>query len=89
MRYWQEKITRKGEACMGKAVLLELGMSGREDAMAFLKRLWNEEPTPCPKCGGILAFLHKKEKKSNCDWKCPRCGAIYRTMDLLNRLNEP
>ena len=49
---------------MEKAVLLELGMSDRDEVVAFLKGLWNEQPTPCQKCGSTLAFMHKKAKKS-------------------------
>ena len=56
----------------------------RAEEVAFLKRLWREEATLCPKCGGAeLVFLHKKAKKSNCDWKCPSCGEIYRTINLF------
>lgn len=73
---------------MEKAVLLELGMSDRDEVVTFLKRLWTEQPTSCPKCGSTLAFMHKKAKKSNCDWKCPNCGMVYKTIDILNRLNE-
>ncbi len=56
----------------------------REEEVVFLKRLWQELPTVCPKCGGAdLAYLHKKAKKSNNDWKCPACGEIYRTINLM------
>ncbi len=56
----------------------------REEEVAFLKRLWREVPTVCPKCGKAeLVFLHKKAKKSNCDWKCPACGEIYRTIGMM------
>ena len=56
----------------------------RAEDVAFLKRLWQEEPTLCPKCGGAeLVFLHKKAKKSNNDWKCPACGEIYRTINMM------
>ena len=56
----------------------------REEELAFLKRLWREQPTGCPQCGGAeLTHLHKKAKKSNNDWKCPACGAIYRTINLM------
>lgn len=64
-------------------------MKTREEEVAFLKRLWQEIPTLCPKCGKeTLVFLHKKAKKSNCDWKCPACGEIYRTINLLMDLPE-
>ena len=56
----------------------------REEEVIFLKRLWSEQPTTCPKCGKAeLTMLHKKAKKSNCDWKCPACGEIYRTINML------
>ena len=56
----------------------------REEELTFLKRLWQEMPTACPKCGRAeLVLLHKKAKKSNCDWKCPNCGEIYRTINLF------
>ena len=56
----------------------------REEEVAFLKRLWQEIPTVCPKCDGAeLVLLHKKAKKSNCDWKCPSCGEIYRTIGMM------
>lgn len=45
-------------------VLQELGMSTRDEAVLFLKKLWAEQPAACPKCGGSLNFLHKKAKKS-------------------------
>ena len=58
-------------------------------SLAFLKRLWSEMPTVCPKCGQAeLVFLHKKAKKSNNDWKCPACGEIYRTINLFCDLPE-
>ena len=45
--------------------------------------------TLCPKCGGAeLTYLHKKAKKSNNDWKCPACGAIFRTINLFMDLPE-
>lgn len=56
----------------------------REEELRFMKRLWQEVPTVCPKCGGAeLTHLHKKAKKSNNDWKCPACGEIYRTIGML------
>lgn len=74
---------------MEKEVLQKLKMSDRSEAVAFLKRLWSEQPTPCPQCGAILTFLHRKAKKSSCDWKCPACGAVYKTIAILNELNGP
>ena len=52
----------------------------------FLKRLWNGEPTVCPRCcGETLIPLHKRRKDRD-DWQCPHCGEIYRTMKILNDL---
>ena len=63
--------------------------STREEELAFLKRLWREEATVCPRCGGAeLTYLHKKAKKSNNDWKCPACGEIYRTITLFMDLPD-
>ena len=61
----------------------------REEELAFLKRLWREQPTVCPKCGQAeLVLLHKKAKKSNNDWKCPACGEIFRTINMFMDLPE-
>ena len=61
----------------------------RDEELSFLKRLWKEEPTLCPKCQrATLVFLHKKAKKSNNDWKCPACGEIYRTINLFMDLPD-
>ena len=61
----------------------------REEGIRFLKRLWTEQPTLCPKCSAAeLVFLHKKAKKSNCDWKCPACGEIYRTFNIFQDLPD-
>lgn len=73
---------------MEQEVLKELGMADRAEALAFLKRLWNEQSAACPQCGETLEHMHKKAKKSACDWKCPKCDAIYRTIRILDRLNE-
>lgn len=73
---------------MEQDVLNELGMAERTEALAFLKRLWREQPAACPKCGETLEFMHKKAKKSNCEWKCPKCDTIYKTLRILDRLNE-
>lgn len=64
-------------------------MKTRDEEVAFMKRLWAEQPTVCPRCGGgTLEYLHKKAKKSNCDWKCPACGEIYRTINMLMQLPD-
>lgn len=76
------------KTCMESNVLQEFHFADRNAAVAFLKSLWAEQPQPCPLCGGVLDFLHKKAKKSNCDWICTRCGRQYKTISLLNRLNE-
>ena len=73
---------------MEKDILDKFKMNCRDEAISFLKSLWREEPRPCPLCGGKLDFLHKKAKKSNCDWICTACGERYDTIKLLNQLNE-
>ncbi len=73
---------------MEKEVLLKYKMNSRDEAIGFLKSLWNETPDLCPLCGGKLDFLHKKAKKSNCDWVCTGCGERYDTIKMLNQLNE-
>ncbi len=61
--------------------------NSRDEEVSFLKRLWTSQPTICPKCnGGELKHLHKKAKKSNCEWKCSVCGEIYRTINILKDL---
>ena len=73
---------------MEKDILNKLKMDSRDEAVSFLKSLWNEEPQPCPLCEGKLDFLHKKAKKSNCDWICTVCGERYDTIKILNQLND-
>lgn len=59
----------------------------RDAEVALLKKLWRGEEVLCPKCGEcILVHLHKKAKKSDCNWKCPKCGEIYRTINMLKKL---
>ena len=61
--------------------------NSREEEVKLLKRLWNRQPTTCPKCGRAqLVYLHRKAKKSDCDWKCPDWGEIYRTINMLKDL---
>jgi tRNA(Ile2) C34 agmatinyltransferase TiaS len=63
--------------------------SNRIEEVELIKKLWTSQPTTCPKCGGAeLVHLHKKAKKSNCDWKCPACGEIYRTINILKGLPD-
>ena len=66
----------------------ELKMTDRNEAVAFLKSLWREDPQPCPCCGGKLDFMHKKAKKNNSNWKCTQCGKVYKAMNILDKLNE-
>lgn len=73
---------------MEKDVLTRLHMSSREEVVRLLKSMWSEAPQPCPFCGGELDFLHKKAKKSNCDWLCKACGTRFDTIKILNELNE-
>jgi len=61
----------------------------RNTEVQLLKALWTGQPVTCPKCGGAqLTLLHKKAKKSSCEWKCPACGEIYRTIRMLKQLPE-
>ena len=63
--------------------------NSREEEVVLLKRLWAAQPTTCPKCNqAILEHLHKKAKKSNCDWICKSCGKRYDTIKILDRLND-
>ena len=73
---------------MDRATIEELGFSSRSEAVSFLKKLWNQERTICPICGGELELLHKKAKKDNCDWQCRNCNKTYKTIHLLNEINE-
>ena len=34
----------------------------------------------------MLTHLRQKAKKSDCDWKCPSRGTIYRTIRMLKEL---
>jgi tRNA(Ile2) C34 agmatinyltransferase TiaS len=72
---------------MEKATLKDLNIESREDVLRFLKRLWRQEKTPCPICSAALEPLHKKAKKSDCDWQCRNCGKVFRTIHLLDELN--
>ena len=73
---------------MEKDILKKLKMENRDEAVVFLKSLWNESPQPCPFCEGRIDFLHKKAKKSNCDWICTVCGERYDTIKILKQLND-
>ena len=73
---------------MEKITLNELNIDSRSEVLIFLKKLWRGESAPCPICRNELELLHKKTKKSDCDWQCRQCGKVIRTLDLLNELNE-
>ena len=73
---------------MEKITLNELNIDSRSEVLVFLKKLWRGESAPCPICRNELELLHKKAKKSDCDWQCRPCGKVLRTLDLLNELNE-
>ena len=73
---------------MERVILKELGFNSRNEAIVFLKRLWNQEKTECPICGTALELLHKKAKKNECDWQCKNCNKTYKTIHLLNEINE-
>lgn len=73
---------------MKKAVLSELNFRTRKEAVGFLKRLWNSEQTACPICGTILEPLHKKAKKDNSDWQCKTCQKTFKTIHMLDEINE-
>ena len=61
----------------------------RAEEVVFLKKLWTKHPVLCPKCKQVLLIpLHKKAKKSDCEWKCPACGEVYRTIRMLKELPE-
>ena len=73
---------------MDRVVLKDLGFNTRNESMVFLKKLWRQEKENYPICGSNLELLHKKAKKSNCDWKCENCNKTYKTMHLLDEINE-
>ena len=73
---------------MERALLKELNFENRKEALAFLKKLWNEEKAKCPICGNELEILHKKAKKNDCDWQCRNCNKVFRTIHLLDEINE-
>ena len=73
---------------MERVVLKELGFNNRAEAMTFLKKLWKQEQVDCPICGAELEILHKKAKKNDCDWQCKNCDKTYKTIHLLDEINE-
>lgn len=73
---------------MERVTLQELNMDSRDEVIKFLKRLWNGEKTNCPICGSELELLHRKAKKSICDWQCKQCSKTFKTIHLLDELND-
>ncbi len=73
---------------MNRVTFKELNMSSRKEAVQFLKKLWNEEKVDCPICGNELELLHRKAKKNNCDWQCRNCNKTFKTIHLLDEINE-
>ncbi len=73
---------------MDKFTLDSLKMSSRAEILTFLKKLWADDTADCPVCGSKLELLHKKVKKSNCDWQCRQCGKVLKTLDILDELNK-
>ena len=64
-------------------------MNSSDAEVRLLKKLFTSQPVTCPKCGSAqLGHLHKKAKKSDCDWRCPSCGEIYRTIRMLKELQS-
>ena len=64
-------------------------MNSSDAEVRLLKKLLTSQPVTCPKCGSAqLEHLHKKAKKSDCDWRCPACGEIYRTIRMLKELQR-
>ena len=83
-----EPVGNSRDRFMEKTTLKELNFHSRNEALSFLKRLWQQQETDCPICGCKLELLHKKAKKSDCDWQCKNCNKAYRTVHLLDELNE-
>ncbi len=73
---------------MDRASLIDLKFGSRDEALSFLKKLWKCEKVNCPMCGRELELLHKKAKKSDLDWQCRFCDKPFKTVYLLDELNE-
>ena len=73
---------------MERVLLRELGFKTRNEALTFLRILWRQEKVSCLIFGNELELLHKKAKKSDCDWQCKNCNKTYKTMYLLDEINE-
>lgn len=84
----KDKSEFREEEYMKRVQLQELSFDTRNEVIAFLKSLWNQESVDCPLCGGKLELLHKKAKKSDCDWQCKNCDKTFKTIYLLNEINE-
>lgn len=76
------------EKSMKKVLLKELGFNTRDEAIAFIKKLWNQENVDCPICESRLELLHIKAKKSILDWQCKNCVKTFKTIYLLDEINE-
>lgn len=48
---------------MEKEVIQRFGMNSREEVVSFLKSMRKNHPMPCPYCGGVIDYLHKKAKR--------------------------
>ena len=70
---------------MERVLLKELHFTSRAQALSFLKGLWNGSPTPCPFCGNTITPLHKKDTT---DFACKSCDKAFKTIHLLDELNE-
>lgn len=66
----------------------DLNMKTRDEAVQFLKSLWAETPNPCPLCGGVLDYMHKKAKKSNNRWQCTSCHQNFNAIEILAALSN-
>ena len=73
---------------MERVTLNKLGYNSRNEALSFLKKLWRQEKATCPICGCELELLHKKAKKNPCDWQCMNCNKTFKTIHLLDEINE-
>ena len=48
---------------MEKVLLKQLNMKSKDEAISFLKALWNQKSVNCPICGSRLELLHKISKE--------------------------
>lgn len=55
--------------------------------VAFIKALIREDKVLCPKCNEAqLDYFHKKAKKSNTEYICPKCGERYQVIKMMKEL---